>query len=80
MNAGVPPSQFSGASPARVLAGTLTTGRRHYANLRARSLLTAKMRLLWVIVGFVFFTLTAFVRIGQLGMAAQTFRLTLDLA
>ena len=72
MNAGVPPSQFSGASPARVLAGTLTTGRRHYANLRARSLLTAKMRLLWVIVGFVFFTLTAFVRIGQLGMAAQT--------
>ena len=62
---------FPAATAPRALAGVTTTGRLHYANLRARSLLTAKMRLLWVIVGFVFFTLTAFVRIGQLGLSTQ---------
>jgi cell division protein FtsI (penicillin-binding protein 3) len=64
-----PSPQFPGAAP--VIAGTPTTGRLHYANLRARSLLMAKLRLRWVIVGFVFFALTAFVRIAWLGMAAQ---------
>ena len=70
MNVGSSSSPFSGAP--RVLAGAPTTGRLHYANLRARSLLTAKLRLLWVVVGFVFFALTAFVRIALLGLATQT--------
>jgi cell division protein FtsI (penicillin-binding protein 3) len=63
---------LSSATTANAIAGATATGRLHYANLRARSLLTAKMRLLWVVVGFVFFTLTAFVRIGQLGMVSQS--------
>jgi cell division protein FtsI (penicillin-binding protein 3) len=48
------------------------TGRLHYANLRARSLSTAKLRLVWVVLGFAFFALTAFVRIAQLGLVAQS--------
>jgi cell division protein FtsI (penicillin-binding protein 3) len=39
--------------------------------VRARSLLTAKLRLLWIILGFAFFALTAFVRIAQLGWGSQ---------
>jgi len=61
-----PVAQISGSGPAPV------TGRLHYANVRARSLLTAKLRLLWVILGFAFFALTAFVRIAQLGWASQS--------
>ncbi len=72
MNANNARATLSSATTAHAIAGATATGRRHYANLRARSLLTAKMRLLWVVVGFVFFTLTAFVRIGQLGMVSQS--------
>jgi cell division protein FtsI (penicillin-binding protein 3) len=53
-------------------AAATATGRLHFASLRQRSLLTAKVRLVWVVTGFAFFALTAFVRIGQLGMVAQT--------
>ncbi len=56
---------------AATISGTRHPGRRHLANVRLLSLQTAKLRLLWVVLGFVFFTLTAFVRIAQLGYAAQ---------
>ncbi|EGD57347.1 peptidoglycan glycosyltransferase [Novosphingobium nitrogenifigens DSM 19370] len=52
-------------------ATAITSGRLHLANLRQRSLATARTRLLWVVIGFVFFTLTAFVRIAQLGIVQQ---------
>jgi cell division protein FtsI (penicillin-binding protein 3) len=48
------------------------TGRLHFASLRQRSLTTAKVRLVWVVIGFAFFALTAVVRIGLLGMVAQS--------
>ncbi len=83
MNA-ISPKGFSTAGrpliPAPTTPGLLTsgpiasaapTGRRYLANVRQISLQTAKMRLLWVVLGFVFFTLTAFVRIGQLGFGSQ---------
>lgn len=38
------------------------------ADVRRQSLGTARLRVLWVVIGFVFFTLTAFVRIAQLGL------------
>ncbi len=47
-----------------------TTGRLHFADLRQRSVETARSRLIWVVIGFVFFALTAFARIGQLGFGA----------
>jgi len=72
VNANSARTALSNATTAHAISGATATGRLHYANLRARSLLTAKMRLLWVVVGFVFFTLTAFVRIGQLGLESQT--------
>ena len=60
------------SQPALPLSTASATGRLHFASLRQRSLLTAKVRLLWVVLGFAFFALTAFVRIGQLGFATQT--------
>ena len=72
MNASSPTPVLVRTASCRAIAGVTTTGRLHYANLRARSLLTAKRRLLLVILGFVFFTLTAFVRIGQLGFSTQS--------
>ena len=61
--------------PQPVLSNAISTasatGRLHFASLRQRSLLTAKLRLVWVVVGFAFFALTAFVRIAQLGLGAQ---------
>ena len=71
MNATNPPGISSASRPNAITAAT-ATGRLYLANVRQRSLQTAKMRLLWVVVGFVFFTLTAFVRIGQLGLESQT--------
>jgi len=71
VNATNPPGISSASRPNAITAAT-ATGRLYLANVRQRSLQTAKMRLLWVVVGFVFFTLTAFVRIGQLGLASQT--------
>ncbi|WP_353230395.1 penicillin-binding protein 2 [Novosphingobium sp.] len=52
------------------ISGASGGGRLHLANVRERSLLTAKIRVLWVVLGFAFFTLTAFARIGQLGLGA----------
>ena len=52
-------------------SGSAAGGRFHLAHIRQRALATARMRLVWVVIGFVFFALTAFVRIGQLGLAAQ---------
>jgi cell division protein FtsI (penicillin-binding protein 3) len=66
-----PGAALPGALPANAITAATATGRLHFANLRQRSLLTAKLRLLWVVLGFVFFTLIAFVRIGWLGMQAQ---------
>lgn len=49
-------------------SAAIASGRVQLANVRQRSLVTAKVRALWVLVLFVFATLTALVRIGQLGL------------
>ncbi|MDF8333326.1 peptidoglycan D,D-transpeptidase FtsI family protein [Novosphingobium cyanobacteriorum] len=53
-------------------SAAIATGRVQLANVRQRSLVTAKVRVLWVLLLFVFATLTALVRIGQLGLFEQT--------
>lgn len=53
-------------------SAAIATGRVQLANVRQRSLVTAKVRVLWVLLLFVFATLTALVRIGQLGVFEQT--------
>ncbi len=53
-------------------SAAIATGRVQLANVRQRALITARLRALWVMVGFVFITLTACVRIGQLGLFEQT--------
>ena len=76
MNATSPPGAPNASRPSAIgpsaISGATATGRLYLANLRQRSLQTARKRLMWVVVGFVFFTLTAFVRIGQLGFVSQT--------
>ncbi|MEO0033589.1 MAG: hypothetical protein RIS94_3347, partial [Pseudomonadota bacterium] len=52
-------------------SAAIATGRVQLANVRQRSLVTAKVRVLWVVLIFVFATLTALVRIGQLGLFEQ---------
>nr|WP_206069367.1 penicillin-binding protein 2 [Novosphingobium olei] len=49
-------------------SAAIASGRVQLANVRQRSLVTAKVRALWVLLLFVFATLTALVRIGQLGL------------
>ena len=66
-NGAAQPAMAGVAAPTRIGV----TERRHLADVRRASLLTARIRLLWVLIAFGFFALTAFVRIGQLGMGAQ---------
>lgn len=65
----------SAAQPALAGPGTPTrigvTDRHQMADVRRASLLTARVRLVWVLIAFAFCALTAFVRIGQLGVGAQ---------
>lgn len=53
-------------------SAAIASGRVQLANVRQRSLVTAKVRVLWVLVLFVFVTLTAIVRIAQLGLFEDT--------
>lgn len=53
-------------------SAAIATGRVQLANVRQQSLATAKVRGLWLLLLFVFMTLTAFVRIGQLGLFERT--------
>ena len=66
-----PFASAAGRMGAMVGATVTASGRLHFADVRYRSLLTAKLRLVWVAVAFVFLALTAVVRIGQLGIVAQ---------
>ncbi|WP_295525430.1 penicillin-binding protein 2 [Novosphingobium sp. Chol11] len=50
-------------------SAALASGRVRLANVRQISLVTAKMRVLWVLGGFVFMTFVAIIRIGQLGIS-----------
>ncbi len=50
-------------------SAALASGRVRLANVRQMSLVTAKMRVLWVLGGFVFMTFVAIIRIGQLGIS-----------
>jgi cell division protein FtsI (penicillin-binding protein 3) len=52
-------------------SAVIASGRGQLATVRQRSLVTAKKRVLLVAVGFVFLTLTALVRIAQLGLFEQ---------
>ena len=45
-------------------SAAIATGRVQLANVRQRALVTARLRVLWVMLAFVFITLTACVRIG----------------
>jgi len=69
VNASAPQPAMPNAMP---MTSASATGRLHFASLRQSTLLTAKVRLAWVGVGFAFFALTAFIRIGQLGLGAQS--------
>ena len=53
-------------------SAAIATGRVQLANVRHTALNTARVRALWVMVLFIFATLTACVRIAQLGMFEQT--------
>lgn len=64
---GVQPALAGPGAPTRIGV----TERRQMADVRRASLLTARVRLLWVLIAFAFCALTAFVRIGQLGVGAQ---------
>ncbi|GHC88293.1 peptidoglycan D,D-transpeptidase FtsI family protein [Novosphingobium pokkalii] len=52
-------------------SAAIATGRVQLASVRQRLLVTAKVRVLVVAVGFVFLTLTALVRLTQLGLFEQ---------
>ncbi|WP_226017184.1 penicillin-binding protein 2 [Novosphingobium sp. FKTRR1] len=56
---------------AAIASGNATRAVR-LANVRQQSLVTAKVRVLWVLLIFVFVTLTALVRVAQLGVFQQT--------
>jgi cell division protein FtsI (penicillin-binding protein 3) len=53
---------------ALAVAATVTTGRRQLVNVRQRSLLVAKWRVLWVLTLFAVIAICALLRIGFLGM------------
>lgn len=53
-------------------SAAIATGRVQLANVRHTALNTARVRALWIMVLFIFATLTACVRIAQLGMFEQT--------
>lgn len=50
------------------VTSTYTSGRLELANVRQRSLLVAKYRVLWVLMGFAAIAAGAILRIGQLGV------------
>jgi cell division protein FtsI (penicillin-binding protein 3) len=50
---------------------TIPAGRVRTVNLRAQLLLTARFRVLWLLVGFALVTLIAMLRIASLGLAGQ---------
>ena len=50
-------------------SAALASGRVQLANVRQMALVTAKIRALWVLAGFVFITFIAIIRIGQLGVS-----------
>ena len=52
-------------------SAAIATGRVQLASVRQRALVTAKLRVLMVAIGFVFAALTAVVRIAQLGLFEQ---------
>ena len=52
------------------VSAAIATGRVQLANVRHNALNTARVRALWIMVLFIFATLTACVRIAQLGRAA----------
>jgi len=53
---------------ALTVSTAVSSGRRDLVNVRTRSLLMAKWRVLWVVLGFGFVTLVALVRIAFLGL------------
>lgn len=53
-------------------SAAIATGRVQLANVRQNALVTARLRALWIMLLFVFVTLTACVRIAQLGLFEQT--------
>ena len=53
-------------------SAAIATGRVQLANVRHSALNTARLRVLWIMLLFVFVALTACVRIGQLGLFEQT--------
>ncbi len=53
---------------ALAVASTVTTGRRQLVNVRQRSLLVAKWRMLWVLMLFTVIAACALIRIGLLGV------------
>ena len=53
-------------------SAAIATGRVQLANVRQNALVTARLRALWVMVLFIFVSLTACVRIAQLGLFEQT--------
>ncbi len=50
-------------------SAALASGRVQLANVRQNALVTAKVRTLWVLAGFVFMTFVAIIRVGQLGIS-----------
>jgi cell division protein FtsI (penicillin-binding protein 3) len=50
------------------VSSAVTSGRRDLVNVRSRSLLMAKWRVLWVVLGFAVLTLAALIRIVLLGL------------
>ena len=53
------------------ISTALSSGRGALVNVRARSLLMAKWRVLWVVAGFMLIALAALVRIAMLGLFEQ---------
>jgi len=62
---------MSAMAAAALAVPALPAGRPQRANLRARLLWTARVRVLWVALGFALATLIALVRIASLGLAGQ---------
>lgn len=53
---------------AATLSAAISSGRVEMVNVRQRSLLTAKWRVIWVLIGFALFALVALFRIAFLGL------------
>ena len=68
MNPG-PMSMAGGTHPAPVLSGALPNSREQLIAIRRRGLRMAKLRVLWITLGFAFLALIAVIRIGFLGMS-----------